>query len=53
MWGHVCDDQFTTTEANVVCQQLGYSGAIRPAERGEFSSFDSSGLSYTLDCTVS
>ncbi|KAI6656892.1 hypothetical protein LOD99_16194 [Oopsacas minuta] len=50
IWGRVCDSEFTTTEADVVCQQLGYLGAIRPAERGEFSSSDASSLSYTLHC---
>ena len=27
-WGNICDDiQFFVTEANVICNQLGYSGA--------------------------
>ena len=28
-WGYICDDEdFTTTEADVICHQLGYSGAL-------------------------
>ena len=28
LWGTVCNDQFDQTDANVACQQLGYSSAI-------------------------
>ena len=29
LWGTVCDDGFTNTSANVVCQQLGFAAAER------------------------
>ena len=29
VWGAICDDLFTLTNADVVCRQLGYPGAVR------------------------
>ncbi|XP_075929494.1 neurotrypsin-like [Petromyzon marinus] len=35
-WGNVCDDGWTMISSHVVCRQLGFSGADRPARESEF-----------------
>ena len=34
-WGNICDDDYyNSTEANVICHQLGYTGASRYSRAG-------------------
>lgn len=35
-WGSVCDEGWTTEDANVVCKQLGYEGAIEATYGSQF-----------------
>ena len=44
VWGAICNDLFNLTEANVVCRQLGYPGAVRVA-----SSYGSDSSQIWLD----
>ena len=47
-WGHICDDfAFGLTEANVICHQLGYTGAASYSR----ASFDSYVLAVYMHCS--
>ena len=47
-WGYICDFHFATTEADVICHQLGYSGALSHSK----SSLDLWVFKYTAVCTL-
>ncbi|XP_024937981.1 uncharacterized protein LOC107265302 isoform X11 [Cephus cinctus] len=36
IWGTVCDDDFTTAAATVICKSLGYAGPAIPKKNGAF-----------------
>ena len=51
-WGTVCDRGFGQTDADVVCQQLGYSGAYQYGNVGSLRYTEYSNLSDMCGYTV-
>ncbi|XP_011871663.1 PREDICTED: lysyl oxidase homolog 3 [Vollenhovia emeryi] len=45
-WGNICDDEWDDAEANVVCKQLGFNGAIKATT---YSHFGQARRKYWMD----
>ena len=50
-WNTVCDDFWDINDANVVCQQLGYRGAVTAHQRAHFGQGAGQILLDNLQCT--
>ncbi|XP_055699562.1 lysyl oxidase homolog 3 [Phlebotomus papatasi] len=50
-WGAVCDDEWDSNEAKVVCQQLGFSGHVRPTHSGYFGAARRKFWMDNVECT--
>ena len=50
-WNTVCDDQWDINDANVVCQQLGYEGAVTAHQSAHFGEGSGQILLDDLRCT--
>ncbi|XP_072051923.1 uncharacterized protein [Amphiura filiformis] len=49
-WGTVCDNQWDILDATVVCEQLGYGQAVRPAYGAEFGEGSGMIILNNVDC---
>ena len=50
-WNTVCDDSWDINDANVVCQQLGYQGAVTAHQSAHFGQGSGQILLDDLQCT--
>ena len=50
-WNTVCDDSWGINDANVVCQQLGYRGAVTAHQNAHFGQGSGQILLDNLQCT--
>ena len=52
-WGTICDDLWNISDANVVCKQLGYPGALASKQSAYFGGGSSQIWLDNVECTGS